>query len=188
MRKYIFISIIGLVLIVVSTFFLLKSKYAPGIENVDPSAYENLFSSSSSMTNGTNGSVGSGNVDGIEGSNSSTNSSNGRVSFDIDKIKHISTMYGEGNYEVATSESFVISFMEPDQFFSITLLKSPVGWSRKLAEDKLIEILGLSKEEICKLNIFIGAPELIDSSGPYGYGLSFCPGSVVLPALDPSAQ
>lgn len=180
MRKYVFISIALLVVITSGAFLYLKNKHAPDIDTIDPYTYENQFGSSTVATGTSVGIGGQSVTGGAVGARS--------LPFDLEKIKSMSSMYGEGNYEVVQNEEYDITFIEQDLQFFIGLHKAPVGWARKLAEDKLIEVLQLPKEDICKLNVFVGTQAALDPNGPYGYGLSFCPGSVSLPALDPNAQ
>jgi hypothetical protein len=69
-----------------------------------------------------------------------------------------------------------------DSTFTIGLFSEPLGENRTIAEAKLIELLGLPQNALCKLDISIGVPDTIE--GPYkgkNLGVSFCPGSVSLP-------
>ncbi len=94
-----------------------------------------------------------------------------------------------GDYEVAATDDYNIYYNSTGNYFVVSLLSTPLGWTRKLAQDKLLEVLELPKDNLCKLNITVTVPYWVDeNSVGIEYGLSFCPGSVVLPELDPNAQ
>ncbi len=179
MKKYVFIGIIALVLVTTIAFLWLKSKHETDVETLIPPGLDVQFGTSG--TSSTVGGTGS-------GPTSSSTSSAFPPGLDIEKIKQTSEYFGSGGYALYDSDDYQITYDDLDHSFNIAINNTPVGWYRKLAEEELIKKLSVSKEEICKLNIFVGAPARIDPNGPYGYGLSFCPGSVVLPALDPNAQ
>lgn len=181
-RKYIALGLLVLVVCTALSFLWLKNKYTVDVDRLDPYTGQ-PFGAGGTMGEGTtNGGTGGG-----VGSAGTTTTPASKPPFDIEKIKNMSTKYGEG-YAVYSTEQYAITFWEPDSSFTLTLLETPIGWIRKLAEDKLVEILGMQKEEICKLTVIVAAPARVDLNGPYGYGLSFCPGAVVMPALDPNAQ
>lgn len=94
-----------------------------------------------------------------------------------------------GDYEVAATDNYNIYYNSTDNYFVVSLLSTPLGWYRKQAQEKLLEVSQLSKEDLCKLNISVTVPYWVDeNSVGIQYGLSFCPGSVVLPELDPNAH
>lgn len=175
MKKYIFIGIATLALVVVGLFLWLKNETTHNVNTVNPSTPLTPFGSDSPTQN----SATSGGVAGIGGSTTGST-----ALFDVEKVKKVSTMYGKGNYEIANTDNYVLSYDDLDHSFNLAINKTPVGYSRKLGEEKLIEVLGIPKERMCELAVSVVAPYYIDPNGPYGYGLSFCPGSVVLPEME----
>nr|AEQ20530.1 hypothetical protein [uncultured bacterium CSLC2] len=66
--------------------------------------------------------------------------------------------------------------------FSIALLKEPIGEVRLQAERFLQAKLGLSAQDMCRLNYYIGTASDVNASfATQNLGFSFCPGAVVLP-------
>lgn len=103
-----------------------------------------------------------------------------KLPYDVDRIKAMSTKYGDG-YTVFANDDFAISYWDPDHSFTISLYQKPLGLYRTRAEERLLQILQLPKEEVCKLPVIVAAPARVDPEGPGMYGLSFCPGSKKLP-------
>ncbi len=92
-------------------------------------------------------------------------------------------------YQVAgdADANFLITYIPADQFgaqaqFLVSLAAEPLGEVRRQAEQALIDRLGVSKEELCKLD----APVWVDDSVNATYAgrdlkLPSCPGAVILP-------
>lgn len=69
-----------------------------------------------------------------------------------------------------------------DSTFTIGLFEEPLGESRRAAESKLLELLGLPEVALCTLDVSVGVPDTI--GGAYAgknLGLSFCPQATPLP-------
>ncbi len=66
--------------------------------------------------------------------------------------------------------------------FTIALLKEPLGQVRLEAEQFLMQTLGITQEDMCRLNYYVGTTAHVN---PYydskNLGFSFCPGATVLP-------
>lgn len=82
----------------------------------------------------------------------------------------------------ALTTDFSISYNEKTHFFNIILLKEPLGAVRLLAEQFLAERLGLTGQQACSLNYFVGTPYWVNQSyDDKNLGFSFCPGATKLP-------
>jgi hypothetical protein len=81
----------------------------------------------------------------------------------------------------ASSTAFSIFYVEADKSFHITLLRNPLGETRKNAEKVLLAKLGLTEAQACSLVVYVGVSEDVspDLAGEE-LGLSFCPGAVAL--------
>jgi hypothetical protein len=81
-----------------------------------------------------------------------------------------------------SNEPFRIVYIAETQYFNITLLREPLGESRKRAETYLKNMLGISENEMCILSYVVTTPNAVNSvySGT-SLGFSFCPGAVTLP-------
>jgi hypothetical protein len=79
------------------------------------------------------------------------------------------------------SASYTILFTEGDQSFNITLLQEPIGTTRAQAEQKLLQILGISQADACYLRYRVGVPYGINPVyAGNNLGFSFCPGATQL--------
>ena len=77
---------------------------------------------------------------------------------------------------------FSITYTEDYQAFTITLLKEPVGETRRAAEGFLREKLALNDANLCLLRYHIGVPSFVNETYTgRNLGFSFCPGAVKLP-------
>lgn len=91
-----------------------------------------------------------------------------------------------GVYEISGNEigidvPFTIVYFRGYDFYQISLEQEPIGETRRAAEDRLLQQLGISTEEACRLDISVRTRLEVN----YVYagtelGLSFCPGSVTL--------
>ena len=81
----------------------------------------------------------------------------------------------------ATNASHSTFYLESDQSFNVTLLQEPIGQVRSQAETELIQKLGISQADMCRLRYWVGVPNFINSiySGK-NLGFSFCPGAAQL--------
>lgn len=90
----------------------------------------------------------------------------------------------EGNYYTPGSaeNGYSIGYRMPAQFFTIALEREPLGETRIAAENFLLSTLGISKNQLCNLNYYIGTDVHTNSFyAGKNLGFSFCPGAVVLP-------
>jgi hypothetical protein len=82
----------------------------------------------------------------------------------------------------APSTDFNILYDDNAKSFTIGLLKEPLSKSRTEAEQFLQNQLGITQQQMCNLNYYLGTTyqvnETYDSSN---LGFSFCPGAVKLP-------
>lgn len=95
--------------------------------------------------------------------------------------KAISTPDEFGNVLLAEDKEYMIEYFSKDEVFNITLLGADLLKARVAAQGKLFEILGISKEDACKIKTNVGAPFSVNEelSGK-NLGLSFCPNSIDL--------
>ena len=89
-----------------------------------------------------------------------------------------------GNYYLTGSSTngYAIGYRMPAQFFTIALEREPLGETRAAAENFLLLTLGISEEQLCSLNYYVGTD--VYTSILYAgknLGFSFCPGATVLP-------
>jgi hypothetical protein len=92
------------------------------------------------------------------------------------------TGYYNLGYQPNETAPYLISYISPTTFFNIALLQEPIGQSRLKVEAHLLNILGLSKDEMCALNYSISVPNSVNSNySGMNLGFSFCPGAVKLP-------
>lgn len=76
---------------------------------------------------------------------------------------------------------YVIEYIESTQYFNISLLREPLADSRIQAEQYMLEHLGISKENMCKLKYTVSVPNFVNTTLAGGsLGFSFCPGAIKL--------
>ena len=90
----------------------------------------------------------------------------------------------DGNYYLTGSSTsgFAIGYRTPAQFFTIALEQEPIGQTRIAAENFLLSTLGISQNQLCSLNYYVGTD--VHTNSLYAgknLGFSFCPGATVLP-------
>ncbi|MFH0930209.1 MAG: hypothetical protein V1814_03080 [Candidatus Moraniibacteriota bacterium] len=81
-------------------------------------------------------------------------------------------------------KNYNIGYNSTSKEFIITLLvNSNIENTRKEAEADLLTSLGISKEDACKLKVFlyVSAAITTDKSQSQNHGLFFCPGSITFP-------
>jgi hypothetical protein len=93
-----------------------------------------------------------------------------------------------GNALLAQDKMYMIEYFSKDAVFNITLTGKDLLQSRVAAQGKLLELLGITKEDACKIKTNVGAPFSVNQelSGK-NLGLSFCKDSVDL-SLTPTSQ
>lgn len=77
---------------------------------------------------------------------------------------------------VKRTQDYDIVYFAKDQSFLITLSRQPVKEARNQAELDLLETLGISKDEACKLKVSLKIPFDIDNNlAGKDFHLRFCP-------------
>ncbi len=76
-----------------------------------------------------------------------------------------------------TSSPYIISYYAKDNSFTISLLKEPIGETRKAAEAEFLARLGISQTSACNLRYVVLTPQWVNSFyAGKNLGFSFCPG------------
>lgn len=77
---------------------------------------------------------------------------------------------------IRDTDYYALIFFPRESSFIITLNDSNVRRARAIAENDTLEILGISKENICTLKIYITIPfDVNEAYSKESYGFSFCP-------------
>lgn len=79
--------------------------------------------------------------------------------------------------------TFSVQYSAAESLFLINLIHEPIGAARHDGENYLRNLLGLTNDELCKLNIEVSVtPDISEVYSQYqNLGLSFCPSAVALP-------
>lgn len=193
MKWYIFIG--SIIIITATVFFFLFSGQSKDGTTANPTPGFPMASS----TNPTVGTTDS--PDTSIGATISFVTSNGYVVTVMDFVHNgetVSDVQNPGSYVLAGSlgycladgtcpsgastTDFSISYNEKTHFFNIILLKEPLGAVRSLAEQFLAERLGLTGQQACSLNYYVGTPYWVNQSyDDKNLGFSFCAGATPLP-------
>ncbi len=79
------------------------------------------------------------------------------------------------------SPEYVITYIPATQYFNISLFSEPIGTSRVHAEEYLLQHLGVSKEQLCRLNYMVSVPYFVNQFyTSKDLRFSFCPEGVPL--------
>ena len=77
---------------------------------------------------------------------------------------------------VRDTSQYTLIYFPAESAFLITLNDSNVHTARAVAEFELVDILGISQQDLCRLAIFITIPfDVSETYGGKSYSLSFCP-------------
>ena len=78
---------------------------------------------------------------------------------------------------------YSVYYVVKDESFSVDLLKEPIGGNRKLAEQELMQKLGISQIDMCRLRYFVSVQEDVNEfyAAKGNLGFSFCPGATFIP-------
>ena len=77
---------------------------------------------------------------------------------------------------------YIIEYFSETQYFSIALLKEPLGAVRISLEHYLMNTLGLSQSDMCKLKYDLSVPDSVNTHfAGRSLGFSFCPDAEKLP-------
>lgn len=86
---------------------------------------------------------------------------------------------GSRSFSLKETSDYSIGYFQPDNSFQIALISAPLQSSREKAESALLDILGISKNDACKLLLHQGVPHFVDKTlSGRNYGLSFCPDGI----------
>jgi|GEM_PF-2860774 len=80
------------------------------------------------------------------------------------------------------STSYEITFYAADESFNVVLFMEPLGLTRKVAEERLMQLLQLGKIDMCRLRYSVYVPiRVSEFYAATNLGFSFCPSAVKLP-------
>jgi len=90
---------------------------------------------------------------------------------------------GKSMYAVLRdTPKFQILYIGLDQSFLITIKDENLSSARFLAEKELLNILGISQKDICRLLVAVTVPhDVSGNAAGSDYGLSFCPNGIPMP-------
>lgn len=87
--------------------------------------------------------------------------------------------FGAGVYALSMMENYHINYYRPDNSFQIAILTRPAQTGRDQAEAALVEMLGITGQEACKLLVSLSVPFDVDPAlVTKEFGLSFCPDGI----------
>ena len=77
---------------------------------------------------------------------------------------------------------YIIAYIDSTNYFNIALLQEPIGITREEAQQYIMAHLGITENQMCRLNYMISVPYWVNSQyAGKNLGFSFCPGATVLP-------
>lgn len=77
---------------------------------------------------------------------------------------------------------YTITYISETQYFNVALLQEPIGIIRKEAQQYFMARLGISQDQMCRLNYMVSVPNRVNSQfSGRNLGFSFCPGATKLP-------
>jgi hypothetical protein len=79
-----------------------------------------------------------------------------------------------------TTNDYSLGYSNLFDEFSIVIVSEPSGKFREAAENELVFALGMTKDEVCELPVFVSRKTWANNFDYEEVGLSFCPGSVEL--------
>lgn len=84
-----------------------------------------------------------------------------------------------GSFLLKETSDYSFSFFGSDNGFLIVLARTPLRSSREKAETALLSILGISKDDVCKLPLHVGVMGSVDPNyAGRNLGVSFCPDGI----------
>lgn len=84
--------------------------------------------------------------------------------------------------QAATTTDFTVYYNSGPQSFTIALTQEPIGQARLDMEQFLLSTLGLTEQQLCSLNYYVGVTRYVNAQFTgKNLGFSFCPGAVTLP-------
>lgn len=80
-----------------------------------------------------------------------------------------------GDMLLEQTDEYQITYLNIFKTFLITISKTPFEENKTKAENKLLEILGVDKETMCRFDVVITTPHFVDPEhAGKNYALSFC--------------
>src|SRR5690606_7392946 len=90
------------------------------------------------------------------------------------------SLAGSYNLDI-NSESYNIFYSEVDNTFTISLLNTPLEETREQAQNRLLDLLGVPKDQLCRLKTMVTVPYWLNEElAGKNLGISFCLGSISL--------
>ncbi|MBU6490888.1 hypothetical protein KGQ25_01895, partial [Patescibacteria group bacterium] len=84
--------------------------------------------------------------------------------------------------QAAPSIGFNVYYNSGPQSFTVALTKEPIGQARLAMEQFMLTTLGLTQQQMCSLNYYIGTTYWVNAVyDNKNLGFSFCPGATQLP-------
>lgn len=81
----------------------------------------------------------------------------------------------------AQTEDYIMTFFPEQQEFNVAILNPDISQGRKVFEEDFLRVLGITRQEACKIHIQVGVPYSVNPTATTAnYGLSFCPNGVPL--------
>jgi len=180
MKKIILISGIGIVIILISVFFIFSKN---AVQNTEQNKPNGTFPIGENTNN-----IGSDATLSIKTSSGTPITvQNFLINQDTVPDKENSGHYYLGNNFPSSNATptkmpkYIIEYIASTNYFNIGLFSEPIATARLDAEQYLLQELGITKEQMCMLNYTVSAPVSVNEyySGT-NLGFSFCPGSVPL--------
>ncbi len=86
----------------------------------------------------------------------------------------------QGRIFATTTEIYFLAYAEEIGQVQVHIFQDPSEQNRALAEAELLRVLGMQKEDVCRLNYSVTRKTWSSQYRVQEIGLSFCPGSVDL--------
>lgn len=84
--------------------------------------------------------------------------------------------------QAGATTDFNVFYDSTNGAFTIALLKEPLGQVRAEMEQFLMQTLGITQEDMCRLNYYVGTTSNVNPRyDSKNLGFSFCPGATTLP-------
>lgn len=95
-----------------------------------------------------------------------------------DPISHLS----DNGVEFKENSYYYMAYYPQGNAFIIAMMNADIETARQMAEKDFLEILGISKDDACKLNVSLTVPMSVNAEAAGGdYHLSFCPNGEAFP-------
>ncbi|MFA5961412.1 MAG: hypothetical protein WC848_01875 [Parcubacteria group bacterium] len=80
------------------------------------------------------------------------------------------------------TQYYYMAYYPKQQGFIIAMMDPNIQKAREIAESDFLDILGITKDQACQLNVSLTVPPTVNETASGGnYGLSFCPGETEFP-------